>query len=112
MSIAKAMISAGAFVATIGFSGAALALPSAAAPMSEGVANIEKIARVCRPDGCCFDKYSGASLGCVRPRRQQYYNPRPRQYYQDGPQNYQNGPQIYIDPGFAAPRPYYRRDYY
>lgn len=93
----------------ITFATASLALPAGGpvnAPLPEGAPVIEKVERICRQDGYCFNKYTGAPMGYVQlPRRVQ-----PR-YYEE-PRYYQPQPRVYVEPRYeerryVRPRPYY-----
>jgi len=86
------VLTAGAL--TAGFAGASSALPGLTRDTSASTSLIEKVARVCTPQGVCYDKYSGRMQpppypyygGGYRPRRvyrdDGYYGP-PRRYYRE-----------------------------
>ena len=102
MSVGKTFIAGILTAAGVALATAASAMPvgDIGSPLPEGSAKIEKVERVCRPDGSCFNKYTGAPMrGYAIP--QSY----PRPYYQQRPR--------YVEPEYRQPRRYYeRRDYY
>ncbi len=108
MSVVGKSLASLACVAGFGLAGAALAMPAGdvGLPLPEGAAKIEKVERVCRPDGYCFNKNTGAPMGRVivrRPPPPVYVDPEPR--YQPRPR--------YVEPEYRRPRRYIeRRDYY
>ena len=107
MSIALKIAALALGAAFAGLAGSANALPAsgAAAPLPEGAAKIEKVERTCRPDGYCYNKYTGAPMGYAQPQPRYYAPPQPRYY---APQ-----PRVYVEPEYPRPRRYYeRRDYY
>jgi hypothetical protein len=100
MSIAKNLSALVLVVAGASLASSAFALPvGSSGPLPEAGAKIEKVERVCRDDGYCYNKYTGAPMRPAPPR----YRARP-QYYAD--------PYYAPAPRYVQPRPYYRRDYY